>query len=188
MGIKKLMRTENSRPVFLVLDEFTSTPLGQDFVNDLTVYRGFDIHCHFFVQARSEIERVYGKLAAQTIFSQCEFKQFFGCSSLEEANDLSKLIGQHTVKAESIGTDRTSPWTDLQNSISEVARDLYRPEELLRIPRENQFLIIDGMQPVYCQKLPYNQVSPWWHWLGDNPLEGGKLPFDPKVQLDYRRV
>ena len=187
VAIKSLIRTEGNIPVHFLLDEATNIPL-HGLAEDLTALRGYGLRAQIICQGKSELRRVFGKDSTETIYSQTDMKQFFGVTSLEEAREISAMIGNVTVKAESLGADRTSPWTDLKDSVSENFKPLIRPEELLNLDRDEQIVFIKGLPTIRCKRLPYNHVSPMHDWLDPNPLEGGKLPADPKVYLSYQEV
>lgn len=186
-AIKSLIRTEGNVPVHFLLDEATNIPLP-GLANDLTALRGYGLRCQFICQAKSEITRIYGREAAQTFYSQTDLKQFFGVSSLEEAKEISAMLGNHTVKTHSLGSSATSPDADLKDSIAETSRALMRPEELLRMPNTDQIIMINGLPPIYAQRLPYSAVDTWHEALDENPLEGGKLPASPFINIQYKGV
>lgn len=186
-AIKSLIRSSGNIPVHFLLDEATNIPLPS-LASDLTALRGYGLRAHIITQGKSEIRRVYGKDGAETFYSQTDLKQFFGVSSYEEAKEISDTLGSTTVKAESLGADKTSPWTDLKDSVSETGRPLLMPEEILRLPKDKQIVLINGLPPILCDRLPYHHVPAWHAMIDDNPLEGGKLPLDPKVNIDYQEV
>lgn len=186
-AIKSLIRTEGNVPVHFLLDEATNIPLP-GLANDLTALRGYGLRCQFICQAKSEISRVYGREATETFYSQTDLKQFFGVSSLAEAQELSAMLGQHTIKTHSLGSAATQHDSDLKDSISETSRLLMRPEEILRMPKTDQLILINGLPPIYAERLPYNLVKSWHSDLDDNPLEGGKLPSNPQINICYKEV
>ena len=186
-AIKSLIRTDGNVPVHFLLDEATNIPLP-GLANDLTALRGYGLRCQFICQAKSEISRVYGKDATETFYSQTDLKQFFGVSSLAEAQELSAMLGQHTIKTHSLGSAATQHDSDLKDSISETSRLLMRPEEILRMPTTDQLILINGLPPIYAERLPYNLVKSWHSDLDDNPLEGGKLPSNPQINICYKEV
>jgi len=188
MAIKALIRAGGNVPVHLLLDEATNFKLPS-LANDLTALRGYGLRAHIICQAKSELTRVYGKQATETFYSQTDLKQFFGVASYFEADELSKMLGTYTIKTENLGAGK-NPWDDLKDGISETSRPLMRPEEIMRMPASDQLIFIDkdGLPPIYCQRLPYNLVQPWADLIDDNPLEGGKLPANPKIQLNYKEV
>jgi type IV secretion system protein VirD4 len=186
-AIKSLIRTEGNVPVHFLLDEATNIPLP-GLANDLTALRGYGLRCQFICQAKSEVSRIYGKEATQTFYSQTDLKQFFGVSSLEEAKEISDMLGNHTIKTHSFGTSATSPDADLKDSIAETTRALMRPEEVLRMPNTDQIILVGGVAPIYAERLPYNLVKSWHAALDENPLEGGKLPPNTQMNICYKEV
>ncbi len=184
---KSLIRTEGNVPVHFLLDEATNIPLPS-LASDLTALRGYGLRAHIICQSKSELRRVYGKDATETFYSQTDLKQFFGVSSFEEAKEISDMIGSFTVKAETLGADQTSPWSNLKNSVGETGRPLLMPDELLRLPKDEQIILIKDLPPIKCKRLPYHYVPEWHAMIDDNPLEGGKLPLDAKVSIFYQEA
>ena len=189
MAIKSLFKVDGNIPVFFCIDESTNIPLP-GFSADMTALRGNGLRSFSAFQAKSESRRVHGKEQTETIDSQCDLKLFHNVTSYQEAKEISDLIGQTTVKSHSLGEDKTSPWSDLKNSTSESGRPLLMPEELLRLGEDEQIVLISkhGLPPIRCKRLPYHHVPEWHAILDDNPLEGGKLPLDPKVSISYQEV
>lgn len=186
-AIKALIRSDGNVPVHFLLDEATNITLP-GLANDLTALRGYGLRCQFICQAKSEISRIYGKDATQTFYSQTDLKQFFGVSSLEEAKEIADMLGNHTVKTFSLGTSATAPDADLKNSIGEATSMLMRPEEVLRMPKTDQIILINNIAPIYAERLPYNKVKSWHAALDDNPLESGKLPAKATINISYEEV
>ncbi|MCC2616700.1 type IV secretory system conjugative DNA transfer family protein [Aestuariibacter halophilus] len=189
MAIKALFKVDGNIPVFFCLDEATNMPLP-GFAADMTALRGNGFRTRSAFQAKSESRRVNGEEQTETIYSQCDLKQFNSITSYQEAKEISDSIGQTTVKSHSLGEDKTSPWSDLKNSTSESGRPLLMPEELLRLGEDEQIILISkhGLPPIRCKRLPYHHVPEWHAILDDNPLEGGKLPLNPKVSISYREA
>ncbi len=185
MAIKSLIRAGGNIPVHLLLDEATNFKLP-GLANDLTALRGYGLRAHIICQAKSELIRTYGKEATETFYSQTDLKQFFGVASYSEAKEISDMLGNYTIKTENFGGGKT-PWEQMKDGVSESGRPLLRPEEVLRLRSSQQIIFIDkdGLPPILCERLPYNAVSPWNEWLDDNPIEGGKLPAQPVIHLNY---
>lgn len=187
MAIKSLIRAGGNIPVHLLLDEATNFKLPS-LANDLTALRGYGLRAHIICQSKSELIRTYGKQATETFYSQTDLKQFFGVASYAEAKEISDMLGHFTIKTENFGGGKT-PWEQLKDGVSESGRSLLRPEEILRLSSYQQIIFIDkdGIPPILCERLPYNVVSPWHEWLDENPIEGGKLPAQPIIHLNYSK-
>ena len=80
-------------PLTLLNDEFTNTPL-RAFVEALTTIRAYGGEVHNIAQSRTEIERKFGKLEAETIDENAIVKQWFGFSSMAEAKRASEAMGE----------------------------------------------------------------------------------------------
>ena len=56
-------------------------------------------------------------------------------------------------------------------------------DELMRLPPDEQILQVDGVGFIHCRKFYQNQFAPYCFELAPNPLEGGRLPPDPRVVI-----
>ena len=75
----------------------------------------------------------------------------------------------------------------LDENLSDPGRPLLSAEEILALPRDEQILLCLGMKPIRCRKLYQNEIGPWGGELAPNPMEGGALPFRPRIQIRYGR-
>ena len=173
-------------PVDFILDEFTNAPLGA-LVAALTTMRGYGGSCHMIAQSRSEIQRKYGDKETATIEENAVVKQWFGFSSFEEAERISRAMGEARYLQHSLGY--TSGRLDLSGNLSTTKDRLFTAEQLMRLPVDEQIIHVKDVGFVHCRKLGQNQIAPFCHGgLAPNPLEGGQLRPDPKVSLKIRRV
>lgn len=174
-------KVPGNRKLHFLCDEFTNSPL-QALTEDLTTLRGYGGRVLLACQAMSEIVRKFGAEAAKTISSVCTIKQFFGVSDPEEAEKLSKLLGQsvHVAPAYSFsGSD-----DKVGASLDDKGRSLMTADDILAMPRDLQIILIDGMRPILARKLYQNEIAPICEMLDPNPLEGGLTP-DPIIHIDY---
>lgn len=93
---------ENSEPhhepVYFFLDEFGNLGHIADFSSVITTLRKRRCSISLILQDLSQLEAVYGRQQAQTIFSGgCANKLFFSGLDLETAVYVERLLGQHTV-------------------------------------------------------------------------------------------
>lgn len=187
MAVKALMRVGINKPVIFNLDEATNFNL-EGLAQDLTAIRGYGGRVRLIFQAKSELIRAVGQHSTDTIYSQTDIKQFFGVTSYKEAKEISDFFGEYTVKQNNISPDKTTKDADQKASVGEMARALYRPEDITNMPKDEQIVIIQGLPPIKCKRLAYNHVASWHHMLDDNPLEGGKLPLKRKLDVSYHEV
>lgn len=166
--------------VDFILDEFTNAPL-KELVARLTTMRAYGGNVHMIAQSRSEIERKYGEKETLTIEENAVIKQWFGFSSPDEAERVSKAMGESLYLTESVSLSSDKP--ELSGNFSKVQQRLFTPEELMRLPSDEQIIHIKDVGFIHAKKLRQNEIAPYCYDLEDNPLEGGKLPPDPKVIL-----
>lgn len=162
------------------LDEGTNAPL-QPFINGLTTLRGFEGFVAFSAQSRSEIVRKFGALQMQTLEENATTKQWFGFSSFEEAEKVSKAMGQrntvHRTHSTAANDDR------INTSYTHGKEPLMSVDELLRLKPDEQILHIKDFGWLRCKKVRQNMIAPYAFDLGDNPLEGAAMSPDVRVRL-----
>ncbi len=166
--------------VTFILDEFTNAPL-KALVSQLTTMRGYGANCLMIAQSYSEIERKYGKLEAQTILENAIIRQWFGFSSYEEAEKVSRAMGETLGVSSNLGT--SSDRAEFSATYSTQKERLWTPDMLMRLPTDEQIIYIKGVGYIHCKKVAQNQLAPYCHDLAPNPLEGGILPPDPLITL-----
>ena len=171
-----------SCPISFILDEFTNAPL-KALISQLTTMRGYGGTCHMIAQSRSEIERKYGKKETDTLEENAVIKQWFGFSSFEEAERVSRAMGETLNVASSLGVQ--SDRTVISGNFSTGKERLYTPDMLMRLPPDEQILHVKDVGFIHAKKIRQNEIAPSCYALTDNPLEGKALPPAPKVTLAY---
>jgi len=175
----------NSSPVSFILDEFTNAPL-KALVSQLTTMRGYGGTCHMICQSRSEIERKYGKRETNTIEENAVVKQWFGFSSFEEAERVSRAMGETLHVSTSIGL--SSDKSEFSGNFSTGKERLYTPDMLMRLPRDEQIIHVKDVGFIHAKKIGQNQIAPSCFELADNPLEGSRLPPEPIIHLSSGQI
>lgn len=167
-------------PVSFILDEFTNAPL-KALVAQLTTMRGYGGSCHMIAQSRSEIQRKYGDKETATIEENAVIKQYFGFSSIEEAERVSRAMGETRNVSHGLGLQANE--LGLSRNFSTGKDRLFTPDELMRLPPDEQIIHVKDVGFIHCRKIRQNEIAPTCHHLAPNPLEGGVLPPAPKITL-----
>lgn len=164
----------------LILDEFTNAPL-RDALRRITIQRAFGVRTHFLAQSRQDIVRKYGERETAILEENCTIKQWLKFSNFEEAERVSKAIGEETNVRTGLGlsTEKSS----FSGNFSTGRGRIFTAEELMRLPPDEQILHVSGVGFIHCRKIKQNQIAPYCDDLGDNPLEGRRMPSDAKVRL-----
>lgn len=164
----------------IIADEFTNAPL-KSLVESLTTLRAFGCEVHMIAQSRSEIERRFGRLEVQTIEENAIVKQWFGFSSFDEAERVSKIIGEEHAVMSSLGADTES--LRLQTNLQLSRQRALSPAELMAMGPHMQLIHIKGLGFYLALKIGQQNVDPYCDHIATNPREGGKLTPDPKITL-----
>jgi len=171
--------------VDFILDEATNAPL-KALISALTTMRGFGGNCHFIVQSRSELKRAYGENETATIEDNAVVKQYFGFSSFEEAERISRAMGETQVISKSLGYNTRG--LDLSGNIGTNKDRVFPAEMLMRLPPDEAITHIKDVGFIHHLKLQQHQTAPFCHGeLADNPHEGPQRSADPRVTIDISK-
>lgn len=165
-------------PLWIVADEFTNAPVKK-LVEALTTLRAYGVTISMIAQSRSEIERKLGKNETLTIEENAITKQWYGFSSFEEAERVSKSIGEEHAVATGLGG--SSDDLKIQTNLSLIKQRHISPAELMAMPADEQLIHIKGIGFARAKTLSQQNIAPFCNLLADNPLEGGRLTPDPKI-------
>ncbi|MEP4035533.1 TraM recognition domain-containing protein [Pseudophaeobacter sp.] len=164
----------------LIADEFSNTPLSTLAQSETTI-RAYGGEVHKIAQSRSEIIRKFGEQENRTLEENAIVKQFFGFSSFDEAERVSKAMGEQHAVASSLGSDGDGMKTN--TNLSLIKQRWMSAAELMAMPQDQQLIHIKGVGFVMARTVSQSQLSPYCDLLADNPLEGGRLPSDPLIKL-----
>lgn len=170
---------EGAGPLRIVADEVTNCPI-KPLLEKITIVRSFGGEFSPLIgQSLSEFERKFGKDLTRTLLDNCATKQWLSITDPEVAESISKAMGEEHAVQSSLGSDSTSSKT--QSNLSLTRQRVMSASELMTLNRDEQLVHISGIGYFICKKISQNQIAPYCHLIAENPLEGGKLPPDPKV-------
>jgi len=152
------------RTLFL-LDEFAHLGALRDVRDNHSLMRGYGVTFWLLVQDFLQLAMEYPNGAWRSFLSNSAYKQIFGVSDLDTAAYYSKSLGQQTVQvsgdqrsrgrtSQSMGLAGSSN-TGTSRSTSERGRPLLYADELLRLPPDEEILLIRGEQPLRAQRIEY---------------------------------
>ncbi|MDD9911205.1 MAG: type IV secretory system conjugative DNA transfer family protein [Ahrensia sp.] len=162
-----------------IVDEFSNCPL-KELVSRLTTMRGYGGRVHMIAQSRSEIQRKYGEKETQTIEENAVVKQYFGFSSIEEAERISKAIGESQVITHSLSVN--SEKQDFSGNYQTAKERLVSADELMRLPKDQQIMHVKGVGWIHCKKISQQNIGPYAGELRDSNLEGSRL--EPNIMIE----
>lgn len=176
----EVLLSGHGNPITFILEELTNAPL-QALISLLTTMRGYGGTCLMVAQSYSEIERKFGKLQAQTLLENAVIRQWFGFGSYEEAEKVSRAMGETLSLTSSLGT--SSGNNDYSSTYGTAKEPLMPPEQLMSMPKGQMIGWAKDVGYFHGQMVAQNQLGPTCHDLAPNPQEGGILPPDPIVTL-----
>jgi len=163
-----------------VLDEYCNAPL-KNLVTKITIFRAYGARAHFIAQSRSDSIKQYGEKETQTLIENCSVVQYLKFSSIDEAERVSKAMGETLTINESINYN--SDKLEFSGGFNTGKDRLLTANELMSLPDDEQVIYIAGVGWIHCKKIRQNNLAPTCHDLGINPLEGGRLKPHPLVAL-----
>lgn len=165
-------------PVLFMLDEFPALGRFEPVLKAITVATGYGACFWVFAQDLSQLEEHYGDRALT--FLSADVLQVFGLSDLETCKHVSDKLGETTIKVRSDTQNTGRNRQDLSIlggkqtgqgvSVSETARKLLTPDEILRMPSDRQLVIRKGMDPVLAAKINYLVDQEFQGQYDDNPM------------------
>ena len=171
-------KPDESRPLLWLLDEMAHIGRMQAIEDAVTLYRGYGIRLWFIFQSLEQLKICFGDKAG-TVLDNIGTQQYYGITSYETAEQLSKRIGDETRVVLSTGdSDSTSHPTgtsaqpqsgsrsrSFNVNRSEICRRLLKPEELLTIDK-NVCLIFHKNLPVVLGRLVKFYEAKEFRWSG----------------------
>lgn len=181
-GLHELARspgkpTVDGRPhrVLFLLDEFAHLGRMNPVLRAFGLMAGFGVQVWAFLQDLSQLKATYPDRWG-TFLANADVLQAFGTNDHETARYLSELTGEATVWAptagESLSRSRgkhASRSQGASQSFAERGRRLLTPDEVRRLPRDEQLLFVKGTRPIRARKAHY-LADPEFTGLRGRPL------------------
>lgn len=138
-----------------MMDEFTALGRMPIFASAISSMGGYGIRAFIIIQAFAQLRATYGADLAETIATCCGGLVVFAPREQKYAEDISKMLGNTTVKNSSRSRQLMSG--KLGNvSTSAAMRPLMNPHEVKQIGKDNQIVFVEGALPILCKKI--------WYW------------------------
>jgi type IV secretion system protein VirD4 len=175
----KRTRAQPQHRVLFVLDEFANLGRMRPVEDDVALVAGYGATFWLFLQDLSQLKAIY-RDKWETFEGNVEVLQAFGVNDLFTAKHLSERLGDATVFVESenrsAGVSRGHHATRQESAaqtVAEKGRRLLTPDEVLRLPRDEQLLFVRGRDPVRARKLSYLADPEFAGLAGANPMFRG---------------
>jgi|APThiThiocy_ev2_2_1041544.scaffolds.fasta_scaffold02285_5 type IV secretory pathway TraG/TraD family ATPase VirD4 len=162
--------------VLFLLDEFPQ--LGRmDIVEEkLPLIRGYGGAFWLVAQNLAQLKETYPRW--QNFIANCGAKQFFGTADVETARYVSDSLGKMTVEFQTANTSSGTSFGQGVNSNSGAGhaqqftgRELMTADEIMRLPREQEIVLVTGEAPWMLHRLNYLRDAEYAGRFDPNPYE-----------------
>lgn len=161
------------KSVLFILDEMPALGKLSMVEQAFGLMAGFGIQLWGICQDASQLKRIYGD-GWETFISNAGVIQYFGSRDKFTAEYFSSLCGVTTVwnfstaLARAVGITRgkdtsKSETTTTTDTATGIQRKLAYADELMRLPKDRQLLLIENMNPIMASKQP---------WFENDDLKG----------------
>ena len=162
---KKLMTKENSDPnkfIYLILDEFVRFGKMPFLLEMPALCRSFGLVPLYITQSYEQIKKYYGDDDVKIIRANVAYQVIFRMNSYEDAETLSKMIGDFT--REKVSKSRGN-LDLLKESVSTNAEGykLITPQDILSNPADKIYILVGGFlnRPIRADVNFWFQIKEW---------------------------
>lgn len=171
--LTRKVENDQAHPVRFIMNEFAALGRLEAVETAFGTMAGLGVQLWAITQDLSQLKRLYGADNWQTFVANAGVFQYFGSRDYETAKYAEHLCGLATLKKRSVslGTNwsrgsSSGGWNSSHGgsesvSIDDVQRPLIFADELMRLPRDQQLLLIENLPPIMAQK--------WW-WYRNQPV------------------
>ena len=151
MTIKEPDLSVEPYAVLALMDEFGNLSKIDKLKSGMSFLRSFHIIPAIIVQYLGQIESVYGKVDLHG-FLNTKIKMAYTLNDKDDAEYISQCLGQTTVmtKGRSISTHTRSSGVSINES--DQLKPLMRKEEIMRLPKEQALILVEGHMPIRAKK------------------------------------
>ncbi len=137
-------RPEDSKPVAAILDEFARLGAIPKIKDSLATLRSRKVSIWLCFQDLSQIESVYSKEDARTIFNLCEAKVILSCSDNQTNKDLSEMVGNYRETNTSVNSRLYLPGGARKNESTQYHKILEVSDIMTLKATKEVLLIVEG--------------------------------------------
>lgn len=147
--------------VKFVLDEFPNCCLIPDFTKKCSTIRSRGVSVAVFFQNVGQMKNRYPDDQWQEILGACDSTVFLGCTDILTAQYFSDRIGAATVEVEGtmrdLNTLHITDYTPTYRRTNSIGRrQLMTPDEVLRLPPDDELVFIRGQKVFRAKRFDYS--------------------------------
>jgi len=101
-------------------------------------------------------------------------QEAFGVNDLGTARHLSDLLGQRTVMVRQHSRSGKTEYDQSAETYSATSRALLMPQEIMRLPRRKEILLLQGKEPILADRVRYFADKEFKGLFDPNPMIGAE--------------
>lgn len=162
-----------STPVLFMLDEFAALGRLQAVETAMGLLAGYGVLLWPILQDLSQLQDLYPN-RWKSFLANAGAVQAFGVNDLGTARHLSDMLGHRTVMVRQHGRNGRTEYDQSSESYSATSRPLLMPQEIMRLPRYKELLLLQGAEPVLADRVRYFADKEFTGLFDLNPMIGGR--------------
>lgn len=154
---KTRLQEAREEKILFLIDEFTNLGKLNIVRDNYSIAGGYGLQFWIIFQDLGQLKLLY-KQSWQSFFSNADIVQVFGVNDIDTAEYISRTLGDTTIVSVSKSKNQSTGFRNSGGkgtSKSEQKRRLYNADEVKRFPRNLQFIITNGENPVIAKKIQY---------------------------------
>lgn len=140
----------------LLMDEFTSIGKIPILSKGIAYIAGYGLRLLPIIQSPAQIRAVYGHDDSESFIDNHALNIVFAPKNIKIAKEISETLGTSTTTNKSKGKSRPSDLfgkASRSENISEHARALLLPQEVMQLNQDQQIILLENMPPIKCKKI-----------------------------------
>lgn len=139
---------EKKQRLLMMLDEFPQLRKMETIENTLAICAGYGVKICTVVQSVTQINQFYTK--ENSILDNSQVQIYMTPSNIAQAKELSEIMGDKTIKERN---ESGKGLMDKSTSESKISRRLMKPEEILRMSKHKELVMVQGGRPILAKKI-----------------------------------
>ena len=158
-----------AHPVLFMLDEFAAIGRLQAVETAMGLLAGYGVLLWPILQDLSQLQDLY-PTRWRSFLANAGVVQAFGVNDMGTAEYLSKMLGQRTVTVRHHGRTGPAELSRGSENYAATARPLLMPQEILRLPPEQEMLLLQGKPPILADRVRYFADKEFQGMFDRNPM------------------
>ena len=160
-------------PVLFLLDEFAALGRLQAVETAVGLLAGYGVLLWPILQDLAQLQDLYPQ-RWRSFLANTGVIQAFGVNDMGTAEYLSKMLGQRTVTVRQHGRSGDAVISRGSENYGATGRPLLMPQEIMRLPQNQQLLLMHGKAPILTDRVRYFMDREFAGMFDRNPMVRGQ--------------